>query len=461
MVVRGRAGVKPPDAAAPTSPSGMLCRRLAVEGCPMSLRTTTLSLFALVAALSLAAALPKATTLRASVNSGGGGADGHSTEVRLSGNGRYVAFASAATDLVEGDDEGKADVFVRDLAQGETRRLSVGPDGEGADATCFGVALSANGRWVAFASAATNLVPGVTGLQVYLVERATGAIETASVDGAGVPVGGRQPSLSSSGRFVAFASTSDALVEGDDNGNYDVFRLDRSTGTVTCCSLGLDGTTADGLNWLPALSGNGRWVAFTSTAGDLVAGDANGVEDVYLHDVKTGETQRVSVGPLGADANDDSTRASISRTGRHVLFDSTASNLVEDDSGDIRDVFLFDAKAGLMTLVSRNAAGLPNMEAGAEGFGAALSASGRVAAWKAQFEVIDGDENQLSDIHVTDFNTGVTTLVSLGPAGEAADNDSSAPVISANGKVAAWVSLAGNLVADDGDANYDVFVRRL
>src|SRR5207245_10374128 len=143
--------------------------------------------------------------------------------------------------------------------------------------------------------------------------------------GSGVSVSG---SISADGRFVAFTSAAGNLVAGDTNGVEDIFVHDRQTGVTERVSVASDGTQGSDGSVAGSISADGRFVAFTSTAGNLVAGDTNGVEDIFVHDRQTGATERVSVDSTGAQGNGGATSSSTSADGRFVAFPSAAANLL-------------------------------------------------------------------------------------------------------------------------------------
>lgn len=290
--------------------------------------------------------LVQGTLTWASVTPSGGYGDNPSTRPSISGDGRYVAFESTARNLVVGDSNDTSDIFVRDLSDGTTIRASV--DGAGGDGNgpSRAPSISADGRYVAFQSDATNLVPGDTNssTDVFVRDLASGTTIRASVDGAG---GGgnslsRAASLSADGRYLAFQSDASNLVVGDTNWWADVFVRDLDAGTTTLASI--SGTGAQG-NWNssePSVSADGRYVAFQSTASNLVAGDTSSASDIFVRDLVAGTTRRVSVDSAGIEANHISTCASISADGRYVVFQSTASNLVPGDANGNDDVFIHE-----------------------------------------------------------------------------------------------------------------------
>ena len=283
-------------------------------------------------------------TERVSVGSGGVQGNAESGDPSISADGRFVAFVSSASNLVPGDTNRRADVFVRDRRTGTTRRVSLGAGGAQGNGDSSEPALSANGRFVAFYSEARNLVPGDTNGQadVFVRDRRTGTTRRVSLGSGGSQSNGAsvQPALSADGRFVAFISDATNLVPGDTNGLTDVFVRDRQTGTTRRVSVGPGGVQSDGNSQFPALSADGRFVAFWSQATNLVPTDTNGTADVFVRDRQKGTTRRVSLGPGGAQGNDSSYDPAVSADGRFVAFSSDASNLVPGDTNGFTDVFV-------------------------------------------------------------------------------------------------------------------------
>ena len=288
------------------------------------------------------------TTTRVSVGPGDVQGNDHSYGSALSADGRWVAFESGASNLVAGDTNGTTDVFVRDQQTGTITRVSVGPGDAQGNSASFGRSISADGRWVAFQSQASNLVAADTnGVgDVFVRDRQSGITTLASVGLGGAPgtAGSRDPAISADGRWVAFTSEASNLVAGDTNAQEDVFVRDLQTGTTTRVTVGAPfGTTeANGFSVNPAISADGRWVAFESLASNLVAGDTNGMFDVFVYDRHTGTTSRASVGPGGAEGNYHSLDQTMSADGRWVTFYSQASNLVAGDTNGRSDAFIYD-----------------------------------------------------------------------------------------------------------------------
>ena len=369
------------------------------------------------------------TTERVSVASDGAQGNGSSGLLSfafppaLSADGRFVAFVSFATNLVAGDTNGATDVFVHDRQTGTTERVSVASDGTQGNAASAGAALSADGRFVAFHSTATNLVAGDTNgkTDVFVHDRQTGITERVSVasDGTQGNNASSYPALSADGRFVAFDSDATDLVAGDTNGTTDVFVHDRQTGTTERVSVASGGGTqgngnSGGFFAFPALSADGRFVAFQSDATNLVAGDTNGATDVFVHDRQTGTTERVSVSSGGTEGNGFSAAPALSADGRFVAFHNTATNLVAGDTNGKTDVFVHDRQTGTTERVSVASDGT---QGNGPCSGAALSADGGLVAFHGTAtNLVAGDTNGTYDVFVHDRPVSTTTTSTTQPA---------------------------------------------
>ena len=288
-------------------------------------------------------AAQQASTKRVSVDSLGAQGIGDSEGPSISAHGRFVAFYSSAANLVGSDTNGARDVFVRDRQTGKTARVSVDSHGAQGNGDSEGPSISADGRFVAFYSFASNLVAGDTNgvINVFVRDRKTGKTTRVSVNshGAQTKRDSIVRAISADGRFVAFDSTASNLVGGDTNGVDDVFVRDRKTGKTTRVSVNSHGAQGNGDSFIPSISADGRFVAFYSDAANLVAGDGNAAGDGFVRDRKAGRTKRVSVASHGTQGNDTSFPPSISADGRFVAFTSLANNLVAGDTNGASDIF--------------------------------------------------------------------------------------------------------------------------
>ncbi|MFO0981605.1 MAG: hypothetical protein U1E76_07600 [Planctomycetota bacterium] len=411
--------------------------------------------------LALASGGGLMTTLRVSVSSNEDEGDRRSLDPAISGDGRFVAFRSDATDLVFGDTNDLTDIFVRDLELGITTRVSTSSSGAQADGECFMASISADGRVVAFSSQASNLVANDNNHveDVFVVERLTHRLLRISTDSAGVEGDGRsyEPRLSLDREQVVFTSTATNLVADDQNDRADVFVKDLKTDRTMRVSVGTNGEQGNGASTSGSVSRDGRFVAFASVASNLVADDHNGCCDVFLHDCVTGETRRLSVDGNGNEGNHASTQPVITPDGSCVAFQSFAQNLVGSDTNDTYDIFVKDVSSGTVTRVSIDSQG--NESNGKSGL-PAISDDGRYVVFASDAtNLVAFDTNESRDIYVHDRLAHMTTRVSVAALGEQANDGSNEPAISGSGAAVAFLSVATNLVKHDGNGYTDVFVR--
>jgi uncharacterized repeat protein (TIGR01451 family) len=347
---------------------------------------------------------------------------------------------------------------------GVTERVSVDSAGNQAnDISAFlsPPAISTDGRFVAFDSAATNLIAGGNlPDNIFVHDRRTGATEEVSVSSAGKEGQGlsSSPALSADGRFVAFDSEASNLVAGDKNGTTDVFRHDRTTGQTILVSVNSAGKQANGDSHAPAISADGRFIAFHTIAA-LVPQDTNNAVDVYVRDIQTGVTKLVSVATDGTAGNNLSAIQAISADGRFVAFVSEATNLIPNDIVDTNpNVYVRDLVAGTTELAS----------VGSDGTHASvlfngdlsISADGRFVAFSTLDSLVPADTFQGSDIYLHDRQTGTTELISQNSSGQVEDGESHSPSVSADGRFVAFQSLADNIVPETSlFQDEDIFVR--
>jgi Tol biopolymer transport system component len=414
-------------------------------------------------ATALGAPVAGQVTERVSVDSLGAQGNWDSGFPSISADGRYVAFASGATNLVSGDTNWSADVFVRDRQSGTTERVSVDSLGAQGNGTSVAPSISADGRYVAFSSLA-SLVSGDTNFDddVFVHDRQGGTTERVSVDSFGTQGNSDSyaPSISADGRYVAFWSRATNLVGGDTNGAYDVFIRDRQSGTTERVSIDSLGAQGNGDSRYPSISADGRYVAFHSVATNLVGGDTNGWLDVFVRDRQSGTTERVSVDSFGAQGNGESLAPSISADGRYVAFTSAASNLVSGDTNGAPDVFVRDRQSATTERVNIDSLGAQGNDSSSESRAPSISADGRYVAFHGDAtNLVSGDTNGRADVFVRDRQSGTTERVSIDSLGAQGNVGSYDPSISADGRYVAFHSVATNLVSGDTNGFVDVFVR--
>ena len=414
----------------------------------------------LAALLVFSPSVALARTTIVSVDSAGVQGNGDASGPFLSSTGRYVAFYSAADNLVSGDTNTYADVFVHDRQNGETTRVSLDSLGGEANNASYDPALSADGRYVAFESRASNLVDDDTNIywDIFVHDRQTGATTRVSVSSSGAESDQENDdaTISGDGRMVAFSSRATTLAANDNNAAWDIYVHDRQTGATTRVSVDSSGMEANGDSDDPRISGNGRYVVFESQATNLVTGDINGRDDIFVHDLQTGQTTLVSVDSSGTQANGDSEEPSISDDGRYVAFVSAASNLVSGDTNGYDDVFVHDRQTGQTTRVSLDSSGAQVSGSNTDAF---ISGDGRVVAFVSYAStLVSGDTNNRGDVFVHDRVSGHTARVSVASDGTQGNQASFWTGISGNGTCVTFVSTSDNLVSDDNNGKRDAFV---
>lgn len=474
-------------------------------------------------------------TTMASTDSTGAHGSLSSSKPSISADGRYVAFYSIAPNLVPGDTNFVDDVFVKDMLTGQTIRVSTDSNGEqGNGGSCvYGVcsrpSISADGRYVAFGSSASNLVPGDTngGPDVFVKDMQTGKTIRVSTDSDGNQgnLGSGGPAISADGRYVAFETYASNLVPGDTNGKKDIFekeiKWDGSPGNtmrISTSSAGTQGNDDSG-HWYPSsVSANGRFVAFHSKADNLVPGDVwRKNEDIFVKDTLTGKTYMASTDINGAPGNSESIGPSISADGRYVAFSSLSNNLVTKDINSGFDVFVKDIESGKISLVSTDSFGVQKSDWGGDnpvmGLEPSISADGRYVSFtfvsdnlgveqpyhdgpKLSYQASYGyqdmkvevgaeppnvhittpqvwadadflfshgeydiDDTNEYDVYVKDTLTGKTTIVSADSNGRNGNDLSMYSTISADGSIVVFASLASNLVAGDTNGTWDIFAK--
>lgn len=293
---------------------------------------------------------------------------------------------------------------------------------------------------------------------VFVYEMATGVTERVSLaaDGSQASIPSSDASISGDGRYVAFESLA-ALVPQDSNNDYDVYLRDRQSKTTVLISAGITDAAANGPSGDPAISDDGKIVVFNSRATNLAPGNDGKYWQIFVRNLNTGTTIRISDAPGGGQGNGDSEDPAISGDGRFVAFTSEASNLVTGDTNGKEDVFVHDLQTGTTTRVS---VGTGGGQGDGDSSDPAISADGRYVAFKSQAtNLVPGDNNGVVDIFIRDRQTGTTTRVSVDSSGAQTNERSSNPAISADGRFVAFDSHASNLVANDTNAQEDVFVR--
>ncbi len=320
----------------------------------------------------------------------------------ITADGHYVTFTSRANNLVlGGDTNGRGDVFLKDITTGAIQLVSVAADGTQGDSTSDYSSATPDGRYVVFQSFASNLVPD------------------------------------------------------DTNGRTDIFLKDVTTGSIQRLSVAADGTQGNNSSSRPSITDDGRYVVFYSSASNLVPDDTNGRGDVFLTDLTAGTIERISVAADSTQGNNSSSGVSITTDGRYVVFYSSASNLVPDDTNSTGDIFLKDLTTGSIQLVSVAADGT---QGSSRSFDPSITTDGRYVTFTSPSENLAPEYTVYGNsIFLKDLITGTVRLVSAAADHTSSNGDTYDPLIAADGSHVVFVSLGDNLVPNDSNGEYDVF----
>jgi Tol biopolymer transport system component len=387
----------------------------------------------------------------------GGGGDEESSTGGLSRDGRRAVFVSLASNLVVADSNDAFDVFLHDLEDRSMTRITVDPDGNQVEGDSGFAQISGNGRYVCFDSnAGTLTATPISGQQIYLRDLEAGTTSLVSRTPTGL--GGNGPSLGcavADAGEVAFASSASDLVAGDSNGVRDVFVYLPGTATVQRVSVGVGGVQGDATSDNPSISSDGRRVGFVSASTTFPGPTVFGQREAYLHHRDSGETHRISLGASGDAPNGHSENARLSPSGQRMVLQSRASNLAVDINNR-EDVFIHRLDNGNTTLASLAASPLPS---GGGGGGPSVSADGRLVVFgSSAAALLPGDAGEHQQILIYDRDSRQISLISGGPDGPA-NGTCFSPEISADGRWVAYLSRATNLVAGiDSNGFEDVFL---
>lgn len=399
-------------------------------------------------------------TTRISESTAGVQSDRASNRPDINDNAAWVCYESQSTNVVPDDTNFVQDVFLVDLATGTNERISVATGGIQANGESKRPVISGDGNFVTFTSIASNFDPLDFNLtyDIFVRDITLGTTTLVSrslstLSGNGLST---RPSISTDGSYIAFRSLASDLVIGDTNMIDDIFVWTCATGALERVSVGAGGVEGNATSDRPSISGDGNLVAFWSDATNLVASDLNLMRDVFVHDRTTGVTSLVSVSSAGVQGNGPSTRPDFSNDGRYVVFASSASNLVTGDVNGVKDIFVRDLQLGTTELVSKSTSGeiaddLCSVPR--------ISGDGRYVTFRSiAGNLVAGDSNNAEDVFLHDRQTGVTTILSRSTAGNQGNGHSSRPAISADGQVTVFQSFATNMIAGDTNLEEDVFL---
>ncbi|WP_344534216.1 hypothetical protein [Streptomyces albiaxialis] len=361
--------------------------------------------------------------------------DGSSGRASLSADGRYAAFTSRAANLVAGDTNGVADVFVRDLKTGKTQRVSLGAGGAQADGASDDAAISADGRHVAFSSEAGNLDGDATGSHVYVRDLRTGTTERIK-DDVGSPGFDRSgsPALSADGRTVAFQVWKSEVQPGGDDGR--IYALDRDSGKLTRVSQAPSGENDVHAGMRPSVSANGAKVAY-QWAETQRTGRPDW-SDLYVFDLRDGKRVQADVTRTGATADAHAEGPRISADGRSVTYHSPATNVVPGDTNGTQNVFVRDLAKGATKMISAE-----NKDWAV--YGGTLSRDNSKLLFTAGAPGGDSE----SHAYLRDLRTGATKLVSAATDGKPTKYSATAGDVDRTGATVTFTSASDDLVPGD------------
>lgn len=419
------------------------------------------SIFTFILVLAFFHSLAFGQTSIVSVSTAGalGNGDCGSDVPAISGDGRFIAFSSHATNLVPNDSNVWRDIFVRDTVAGQTEIVSISTEGIAGNANCFSPVITPDGRFIAYSTSATTLVSGGTNgtYHIFLRDRQTGITEVVSRSTVGALSNGlsQRPSISSDGRFIAFESLATNLTSGTPAGIFNIYVRDRQLGTTELVSVSTTGAPGNLDSYSSSISSDGRSVAFASDALNLVPGDTNNSTDVFMRDRQAGQTAIVSVSSSGLIGNSSSYQPSISANGLFIAFASAASNLVFSDTNGFDDIFIRSVANGQSELVSISTTGI---QANSYCFQPSISNDGCFVAFASYASTLINNDQGTYDIFVHDRSLGFTQAVDFSDTGEQGNEGSYGSAISADGHYVAYWSGATNLVPNDTNGTNDIFV---
>lgn len=365
----------------------------------------------------------------------------------ITSDGQLVGFVSSASNLVAGDTNRLQDVFVRNTTTDTTEMISVTSAGGSANGLSSEVALTPDGRYAVFTSAATNLtLEGLPG--VFVRDRMLNTLLF-------IAPNAYAPSISSDGRYIAFMAP-DNTIAGDNNNSDDVFVWDRVTSAITRQSQSAAGvaTPTFTVTGNPMISADGNFVAFNSNAGNLVANDTNGFQDIFVKNVKTGAIERVSVTATGIQGDSDSILPAISQDGQFVAFRTTASTFVANDSNN-QDLFRKNRQSLALERVSETSAG--NASNGTTYSKPVISSDGRYVTFSSDATNLTTDTSFSLDAFMKDMTTDSVTLVSASASNTQGNNNSFNPTATSSARFTAFYSQATNLIGADINGFTDIF----
>lgn len=367
---------------------------------------------------------------RISNNPGGTAANGASISPAISQDGQIAAFVSSASDLVSNDSNNSSDIFVYDIGSGAITRVSQRSDGTQANGPSHSPALSADGRFVAFVSTATNLDSLRSDTNslpdIFVHDRNAGTTARVNLAPGSSQANGASSSPVVYGHgsddfYVVFSSAADNLVSNDENQAADIFFYDSAGAGIELLSIRANGTQGDGASTAPHMSSDGRYVVFQSTATNLVTNDSNNASDIFWLDRNTpGSLERVSLSTAGTDSNGSSGSPKVSNDGSYILFVSDATNLINNDVNAVADIFMYDRGASGLKTSQINISAYGNKPSAASSAPFMQGTGKYVAFLSEDADLVSGDSNSVRD----GFIMNTECIVDFGSYSTDTDGDS-------------------------------------
>ncbi len=406
---------------------------------------------------------------RISVNADGQGGNAKNEDPSISADGRYVVFSSLSSNFVDGDTNDNSDVFLRDTVDNTIERISIATDGTQGDGDSVRPTISADGKFVVFQSLASNLVADDTNAleDIFLrdlVNKTTVRVSVGPENVEAVGGGSFRPKVSADGNMVAFYSFAINLIgDGNDTNEVsDVFVRDVANSTTTRVTVSTAGVEANAPSRSPSISDDGFVVGFQSEASNLIDGvtDDDTTDDIFVRNLTNNTTTLVSVADGTTDVGGDgaSENPDLSADGNLVVFRSRANNLVTGDSFGLIDMFVRDIANAKTVRVNVDSSGAEATSGSA--FRPSISADGRFAVFLTSADnLVDNDTNELIDVFVHELQTGKTIRVNVNSAGQESNDHNIffQPNISGDGKYVVFLSSASNLVEGDVEMQTDIF----
>lgn len=395
---------------------------------------------------------------RVSVSSSNSQANGGSSSLTASADGRYVTFYSSASNLVTGDNNGKEDIFLKDTLNGTVTRINMRDNGTESNGSVYESYISSNGRYVVYSSTDSSIVssPYHTGIEVFLYDRTNATTTLVSKVGSSESNNHSYArGISSDGRFVLIKSAASNLVSGDTNGQFDLFLKDMTTGTYRVVNPNSSGNPSGYVGQVD-MNCDGSMIAFASYSTTVVGSNATSSvwsqSDIFLTDFRNGSTTT----NLTSSGNGYSDFPQISCDGTATVYESTSTNVAPSDTNNQSDVFLYDLSDNITKLVSSTASGTIGSAVSIRPY---VSDHGKFVAFMSTSTNLDtsGGYMPAGQVFLKNMDSGAVNLISREQDGTAPTYQSEPTNISFDGKTVFFQTTDSNIVSGDTNSANDIF----